>query len=133
MVVRGNGFLHARNVDKVLCSFRINDTLTKSKWNITNTIFLHLTGFNSLLEHMYDKKLTLVFFNNEKQTHLAAQLKCSFMLVLQASWSTEREYHMQGRWIKELKDTARFQLFFYRYLTVAVVVKKKKKNSSYYA
>ncbi|KAG9270449.1 anthrax toxin receptor 1 isoform X1 [Astyanax mexicanus] len=29
VVVRGNGFLHARNVDKVLCSFRINDTLTR--------------------------------------------------------------------------------------------------------
>uniref|UniRef100_A0A4W5QX00 Anthrax toxin receptor 1 n=1 Tax=Hucho hucho TaxID=62062 RepID=A0A4W5QX00_9TELE len=32
VVVRGNGFLHARSVHKVLCSFRINDTLTKSKW-----------------------------------------------------------------------------------------------------
>lgn len=31
VVVRGNGFLHARDVDKVLCSFRINDTLTKSE------------------------------------------------------------------------------------------------------
>ncbi|XP_065103764.1 anthrax toxin receptor 1 [Paramisgurnus dabryanus] len=29
VVVRGNGFHHARNVDKVLCSFRINDTLTR--------------------------------------------------------------------------------------------------------
>ncbi|KAI3372430.1 hypothetical protein L3Q82_022915 [Scortum barcoo] len=29
VVVRGNGFHHARNVDKVLCSFRINDTVTK--------------------------------------------------------------------------------------------------------
>uniref|UniRef100_A0A147A9N9 Anthrax toxin receptor 1 n=1 Tax=Fundulus heteroclitus TaxID=8078 RepID=A0A147A9N9_FUNHE len=29
VVVTGNGFLHARNVDKVLCSFRINDTMTK--------------------------------------------------------------------------------------------------------
>ncbi|XP_056447843.1 anthrax toxin receptor 1-like [Gadus chalcogrammus] len=29
VVVRGNGFLHARNVDQVLCSYRINDTLTK--------------------------------------------------------------------------------------------------------
>ncbi|XP_076846382.1 anthrax toxin receptor 1 [Brachyhypopomus gauderio] len=29
VVVRGNGFLHARNVDKVLCSFRLNDTLTR--------------------------------------------------------------------------------------------------------
>ncbi|XP_038141695.1 anthrax toxin receptor 1 [Cyprinodon tularosa] len=29
VVVTGNGFLHARNADKVLCSFRINDTVTK--------------------------------------------------------------------------------------------------------
>ncbi|KAG7281286.1 hypothetical protein CRUP_030969 [Coryphaenoides rupestris] len=29
VVVRGNGFLHTRNVDKVLCSYRINDTMTK--------------------------------------------------------------------------------------------------------
>lgn len=36
VVVTGNGFLHARNVDKVLCSFRINDTVTKSKSTITN-------------------------------------------------------------------------------------------------
>ncbi|XP_047234139.1 anthrax toxin receptor 1 [Girardinichthys multiradiatus] len=28
VVVRGNGFLHARNIDQVLCSFRINDTIT---------------------------------------------------------------------------------------------------------
>lgn len=28
VVVRGNGFRHARNVDRVLCSFRINDTVT---------------------------------------------------------------------------------------------------------
>ncbi|KAL4623070.1 anthrax toxin receptor 1 isoform X1 [Arapaima gigas] len=31
VVVRGNGFLHTRNVEKVLCSFRINDTVTISK------------------------------------------------------------------------------------------------------
>ncbi|XP_030623971.1 LOW QUALITY PROTEIN: anthrax toxin receptor 1 [Chanos chanos] len=31
VVVRGNGFLHARNVERVLCSFRINDTLTLMK------------------------------------------------------------------------------------------------------
>ncbi|OXB56949.1 hypothetical protein ASZ78_005399 [Callipepla squamata] len=31
VVVRGNGFRHARNVDRVLCSFRINDTVTLSK------------------------------------------------------------------------------------------------------
>lgn len=28
VVVRGNGFSHARNVDKVLCSFKINETIT---------------------------------------------------------------------------------------------------------
>ncbi|XP_014009800.1 anthrax toxin receptor 1 isoform X2 [Salmo salar] len=28
VVVRGNGFLHARNTDQVLCSFKINDTHT---------------------------------------------------------------------------------------------------------
>uniref|UniRef100_A0A3P8SQ22 Anthrax toxin receptor 1 n=1 Tax=Amphiprion percula TaxID=161767 RepID=A0A3P8SQ22_AMPPE len=31
VVVKGNGFLHARDVQKVLCSFRINDTMTLSK------------------------------------------------------------------------------------------------------
>ncbi|XP_063066841.1 anthrax toxin receptor 1 isoform X2 [Engraulis encrasicolus] len=31
VVVRGNGFLHARNVDQILCSFRINDTVTLMK------------------------------------------------------------------------------------------------------
>uniref|UniRef100_A0A672H5D4 ANTXR cell adhesion molecule 1a n=1 Tax=Salarias fasciatus TaxID=181472 RepID=A0A672H5D4_SALFA len=36
VVVRGNGFLHARNVDKVLCSFRINDTVTKSESNVSD-------------------------------------------------------------------------------------------------
>uniref|UniRef100_A0A4W5MEM1 Anthrax toxin receptor 1 n=1 Tax=Hucho hucho TaxID=62062 RepID=A0A4W5MEM1_9TELE len=28
VVVRGNGFLHARNIEQVLCSFKVNDTLT---------------------------------------------------------------------------------------------------------
>uniref|UniRef100_A0A3P8WWE3 Anthrax toxin receptor n=1 Tax=Cynoglossus semilaevis TaxID=244447 RepID=A0A3P8WWE3_CYNSE len=28
VVVRGNGFLHARNIKQVLCSFKINDTIT---------------------------------------------------------------------------------------------------------
>uniref|UniRef100_A0AAQ4S6W6 ANTXR cell adhesion molecule 1 n=1 Tax=Gasterosteus aculeatus aculeatus TaxID=481459 RepID=A0AAQ4S6W6_GASAC len=31
VVVKGNGFLHARDVQKVLCSFRINDTVTLMK------------------------------------------------------------------------------------------------------
>lgn len=31
MVVKGNGFLHARDVQKVLCTFRMNDTVTLMK------------------------------------------------------------------------------------------------------
>ncbi|KAG5271994.1 hypothetical protein AALO_G00160470 [Alosa alosa] len=31
VVVSGNGFLHARNVEQILCSFRINDTVTLMK------------------------------------------------------------------------------------------------------
>uniref|UniRef100_A0A8C1TAM1 Anthrax toxin receptor 1 n=1 Tax=Cyprinus carpio TaxID=7962 RepID=A0A8C1TAM1_CYPCA len=46
VVVRGNGFLHARNVDKVLCSFRINDTLTRSKYNKRDRVLgLHTDCF----------------------------------------------------------------------------------------
>ncbi|OXB61366.1 hypothetical protein ASZ78_011988 [Callipepla squamata] len=32
VVVRGNGFYHARNIDQVLCSFKLNDSLTISKY-----------------------------------------------------------------------------------------------------
>ncbi|XP_062860092.1 anthrax toxin receptor 1 [Trichomycterus rosablanca] len=31
VVVRGNGFLHARKIDQVMCSFKINDTVTLNK------------------------------------------------------------------------------------------------------
>uniref|UniRef100_A0A8C7GXK0 Anthrax toxin receptor 1 n=1 Tax=Oncorhynchus kisutch TaxID=8019 RepID=A0A8C7GXK0_ONCKI len=37
VVVRGNGFLHARNIEQVLCSFKVNDTLT-----ISDIICFHL-------------------------------------------------------------------------------------------
>lgn len=46
VVIRGNGFLHARDVQKVLCSFRINDTVTLSKYMLqrlhshTSVLFL---------------------------------------------------------------------------------------------
>ena len=32
VVVRGNGFRHTRNVDRVLCSFKINESVTLSKF-----------------------------------------------------------------------------------------------------
>lgn len=35
VVVRGNGFLQARDINKVLCSFKINDTVTVSKFTRT--------------------------------------------------------------------------------------------------
>ncbi|XP_014328242.2 anthrax toxin receptor 1-like [Xiphophorus maculatus] len=42
VVVRGNGFLHARNIDQVLCSFKINDTITVNEKpaGVENTILL---------------------------------------------------------------------------------------------
>uniref|UniRef100_A0A3B4TTA1 Anthrax toxin receptor 1 n=1 Tax=Seriola dumerili TaxID=41447 RepID=A0A3B4TTA1_SERDU len=41
VVVRGNGFLHARNINQVLCSFKINDTITIEKpAGVENTFLL---------------------------------------------------------------------------------------------
>uniref|UniRef100_A0A672KFY8 Anthrax toxin receptor 1 n=1 Tax=Sinocyclocheilus grahami TaxID=75366 RepID=A0A672KFY8_SINGR len=40
VVVRGNGFLHARDVNRILCSFRINNTLTVSKPLVVEDTYL---------------------------------------------------------------------------------------------
>ncbi|TSK22779.1 Anthrax toxin receptor 1 [Bagarius yarrelli] len=42
VVVRGNGFLYARNISQVLCSFKINDTLTVNEKpvNVEDTLLL---------------------------------------------------------------------------------------------
>uniref|UniRef100_A0A3Q3KT15 Anthrax toxin receptor 1 n=1 Tax=Mastacembelus armatus TaxID=205130 RepID=A0A3Q3KT15_9TELE len=42
VVVRGNGFLHARNINQVLCSFKINDTTTVNEKpaEVQNTFLL---------------------------------------------------------------------------------------------
>ncbi|XP_017319405.1 anthrax toxin receptor 1 [Ictalurus punctatus] len=42
VVVRGNGFLYARNTNQVLCSFRVNDTVTVNEKpvNIEDTLLL---------------------------------------------------------------------------------------------
>ncbi|KAM9716720.1 anthrax toxin receptor 1 [Menidia menidia] len=42
VVVKGNGFLHARNIDQVLCSFKINDTITinEKPAGVQNTFLL---------------------------------------------------------------------------------------------
>ncbi|KAI1236365.1 hypothetical protein IHE44_0001654 [Lamprotornis superbus] len=43
VVVRGNGFYHARNIDQVLCSFKLNDSLTII-FSISDA--LHLSPFS---------------------------------------------------------------------------------------
>uniref|UniRef100_A0A8C7YLZ5 Anthrax toxin receptor 1 n=1 Tax=Oryzias sinensis TaxID=183150 RepID=A0A8C7YLZ5_9TELE len=42
VVVRGNGFFHARNINQVLCSFKINDTVTVNEKpaGVENTFLL---------------------------------------------------------------------------------------------
>lgn len=42
VVVRGNGFLHARNINQVLCSFKVNDTMTinEKPATVENTFLL---------------------------------------------------------------------------------------------
>uniref|UniRef100_A0A8C4EEV5 Anthrax toxin receptor 1 n=1 Tax=Dicentrarchus labrax TaxID=13489 RepID=A0A8C4EEV5_DICLA len=45
VVVKGNGFLHARDVQKVLCSFRINDTVTLSKFGVGSYLLVWLMWY----------------------------------------------------------------------------------------
>ncbi|KAI2657901.1 Anthrax toxin receptor 2 [Labeo rohita] len=40
VVVRGNGFLHARNINQVLCSFRVNDTANIEPVSVEDTLLL---------------------------------------------------------------------------------------------
>uniref|UniRef100_A0A8C8IXG8 Anthrax toxin receptor 1 n=1 Tax=Oncorhynchus tshawytscha TaxID=74940 RepID=A0A8C8IXG8_ONCTS len=51
VVVKGNGFSHAREVGKVLCSFRINDTLTLSKWKLRYLQFPTINPNESHQQH----------------------------------------------------------------------------------
>uniref|UniRef100_A0A669D4P7 Anthrax toxin receptor 1 n=1 Tax=Oreochromis niloticus TaxID=8128 RepID=A0A669D4P7_ORENI len=63
VVVSGNGFLHARDVQKVLCSFRINDTVTLSKYHLQK---LYL--FKPLHHYVTQLSSSLIFI----------ELHCSF-------------------------------------------------------
>uniref|UniRef100_A0A3Q2Z7W3 Anthrax toxin receptor 1 n=1 Tax=Hippocampus comes TaxID=109280 RepID=A0A3Q2Z7W3_HIPCM len=55
VVVRGNGFLHGRNINQVLCSFKINDTVTinEKPASVENT-FLLLSLCHKLNHRMND-------------------------------------------------------------------------------
>uniref|UniRef100_A0A8C6P9J5 Anthrax toxin receptor 1 n=1 Tax=Nothobranchius furzeri TaxID=105023 RepID=A0A8C6P9J5_NOTFU len=50
VVVRGNGFLHARDEQQVLCSFRINDTVTFSEFCLHVQPQIPLPTSNSLMQ-----------------------------------------------------------------------------------
>uniref|UniRef100_A0A671R4J4 Anthrax toxin receptor 1 n=1 Tax=Sinocyclocheilus anshuiensis TaxID=1608454 RepID=A0A671R4J4_9TELE len=45
VVVRGNGFLHARNINQVLCSFKVNDTATLMQYDGTILLISLLAVF----------------------------------------------------------------------------------------
>lgn len=51
VVVRGNGFLHARNINQVLCSFKVNDTMTISEYSYTYIVMPIYSTYCSQLEN----------------------------------------------------------------------------------
>ena len=59
VVVRGNGFLHARNIDQVLCSFKVNDTITISKYCMTLLCNPNPNPINSHAGHTGDRRNVL--------------------------------------------------------------------------
>lgn len=62
VVVRGNGFLHARNINQVLCSFKLNDTYSVGKFcKYTPTVF------KSLMFSFLFHKCDLVFLCADKR------------------------------------------------------------------
>lgn len=89
VVVRGNGFLQARDINQVLCSFKINDTVTVSKLTSTfNRKSACLPSLGILLI-----TLPVLYIPLWKAlTNDRAALKCLFSprpLSWEASWSGE--------------------------------------------
>lgn len=64
VVVRGNGFLHARNINQVLCSFKLNDTHTVGESMHTDThTHTHSYLHKSLLLLICQIKVEIVPWN----------------------------------------------------------------------
>uniref|UniRef100_A0A671WB41 Anthrax toxin receptor 1 n=1 Tax=Sparus aurata TaxID=8175 RepID=A0A671WB41_SPAAU len=80
VVVKGNGFLHARDVQKVLCSFRINDTVTLSK-----SATLHVSMNNGL--SFISSSVTITAVTCSDGTFVAiALLILMFLLTIALLW-----------------------------------------------
>uniref|UniRef100_A0A8C1E3C3 Anthrax toxin receptor 1 n=1 Tax=Cyprinus carpio carpio TaxID=630221 RepID=A0A8C1E3C3_CYPCA len=88
VVVRGNGFLHARNVDKVLCSFRINDTLTRSKYNKRDRTERLTSSYCSITFYKcFSRSVNICFSLQSDGTILAiALLIVMLLLILALLW-----------------------------------------------
>uniref|UniRef100_A0A8C5HFG7 Anthrax toxin receptor 1 n=1 Tax=Gouania willdenowi TaxID=441366 RepID=A0A8C5HFG7_GOUWI len=83
VVVKGNGFLHARDEQKVLCSFRINDTVTLSESPAPVFLVLSQTGSFENTNHMY---LICVFFQSDGKFVAIALLILLLLLTLALLW-----------------------------------------------
>ncbi|CAB1352830.1 unnamed protein product, partial [Coregonus sp. 'balchen'] len=81
VVVKGNGFSHAREVGKVLCSFRINDTLTLSKWTL-RAATLHVSMNNGL--SFISSSVTITTVSCSDGTFLAIALLILLLLLMLA-------------------------------------------------
>uniref|UniRef100_A0A671WI25 Anthrax toxin receptor 1 n=1 Tax=Sparus aurata TaxID=8175 RepID=A0A671WI25_SPAAU len=82
VVVKGNGFLHARDVQKVLCSFRINDTVTLSKYESAT---LHVSMNNGL--SFISSSVTITAVTCSDGTFVAiALLILMFLLTIALLW-----------------------------------------------
>ncbi|XP_010181838.1 PREDICTED: anthrax toxin receptor 1-like [Mesitornis unicolor] len=66
VVVRGNGFRHARNVDRVLCSFRINDTVTLSRAGSSKALGIEESSVLGTLKRNREMRDCRVPENEEK-------------------------------------------------------------------
>lgn len=74
VVVRGNGFYHARNIDQVLCSFKLNDSLTISKSSgcgVPVPYWLSSHGMQPV-SHLYRGALAVDIREMGRDVHLAA-------------------------------------------------------------
>uniref|UniRef100_A0A8C2FLG2 Anthrax toxin receptor 1 n=1 Tax=Cyprinus carpio TaxID=7962 RepID=A0A8C2FLG2_CYPCA len=81
-VVRGNGFLHARDVNRILCSFRINNTLTVKGFECgTRKIIQRLFP----LDHKPPPDLFLFSVHQTDGTFLAIALLILLLLIAMAT------------------------------------------------
>lgn len=79
VVVRGNGFLHARNINQVLCSFKLNDTHSVGKFCKCTQTWAH--AHRHILHRLMEKKKNLCYSKFNKNV-LIWDLDNTFCLYL---------------------------------------------------